>query len=124
MCEDLGPYFPESSTCSCLDDPTKQAGTWGIGCATWGYDTDWCYVDPSCTDVNVASVINPGLWWSNGVCKNDPKTTFPETASCSCLTDTNGPSGKKGIGCAEWDSDGVWCYVDNDCNLPNTQSNH
>ena len=29
-----------------------------------------------------------------------------------------------GAGCAEWDEDGVWCYVDSSCSLEKVKSNH
>ena len=49
---------------------------------------------------------------------------FPET-SCYCLPQEEiSEDIQIGIGCAEWDNDGVWCYVNRDCNVFNIPSIH
>ena len=43
--------------------------------------------------------------------------------SCSCVEWKGKWADTKGVGCAEWDSDGVWCYVDDSCDFEKMESN-
>ena len=97
-------------------------GTTGIGCAEWDKNGTWCYVDSSCDFLKHESNANPGTFWSNQVCEG-VAPVFPPTSSCKCLTATEmGDMGiqlesEAGLGCANWDDDGTWCFVSDDCNL-------
>ena len=68
MCEDVGPYFPESRTCACLNTPNGEDG-FGFGCSTWGFDFNWCFVGPGCEDETNESWALPDLIWSKEVCE-------------------------------------------------------
>lgn len=53
---------------------------------------------------------------------HDPEAYFPELDSCNCISETSEPTQGNGIGCGDWDTDGIWCYVNEDCSLEKTES--
>ena len=73
---------------------------------------------------------NYPLHWSEQICANvtanlpeEPEAYFPELDSCSCIRDSDVPTHGNGIGCGSWDTDGIWCYVTEDCSLEKSESN-
>ena len=86
-------------------------------------------MNESCNLQKTASSAYDNVFWTNDMCDGvsgdppaNPEPYFPQVDSCSCLTDTNGPSQILGIGCTSKRAEKPWCYVADGCDLETNPS--